>query len=108
MTTPDTNAIRVAAEELMMLTRISSAPYASCAAMDAASQHMEALCNALEAERAENERLRAALTETADELDAYYQEEYGQDHPVHQQKLRWAKEGNPARAALAQKEDSHD
>ena len=41
-----------------------------------------------------------ALRETADELDAYYQAEYGGDHSYNVRKLLAAKAGNPARAAL--------
>ena len=50
--------------------------------------------------RAENERLREALKECEEELDAYYHQEYPTDHPYHQRKLKAALQGNPARAAL--------
>ena len=55
-----------------------------------------------EAERLamENENLRAALREAADELDAYYRAEYPGDHPYSQRKLAEAIAANPARAAL--------
>jgi MoxR-like ATPase len=45
-------------------------------------------------------RLRAALKEAADELDAYYAAEYAGDHPYSVKKLAEAKASNPARAAL--------
>ena len=45
-------------------------------------------------------RLRAALNEAADELDAYYAAEYAGDHPYSVKKLAEAKASNPARAAL--------
>jgi len=50
--------------------------------------------------RAENERLREALKECEEELDAYYHQDYPTDHPYHQRKLKAALQGNPARAAL--------
>lgn len=58
-----------------------------------------------EAERLaiENETLRAALREAADELDAYYRAEYPGDHPYSQRKLAEAIAANPARAALEEK-----
>jgi len=58
---------------------------------------------ALEAER---ERLREALTEAADELDAYYTAEYPTDHPHNVRKLETAKAANPARAALQEPTDA--
>jgi hypothetical protein len=48
----------------------------------------------------EIERLRAALKEAADELDAYYATEYAGNHPYSVAKLAEAKASNPARAAL--------
>ena len=50
--------------------------------------------------RAENERLRAALHEAADELDAYYRAEYCGDHPYTKRKLAEAMRDNPARIAI--------
>lgn len=52
--------------------------------------------------RAENEKLRAALHEAADELDAYYRAEYPGDHPYSKRKLADAMRDNPARAAITQ------
>jgi cytochrome c556 len=49
---------------------------------------------------AERDRLRAALKEAADELDAYYAAEYAGDHPYMVKKLAEAKASNPARVAL--------
>lgn len=46
------------------------------------------------------ERLRAALREAAEELDAYYRAEYSGDHPYSKRKLAAAMRQNPARAAL--------
>ena len=54
--------------------------------------------------RAENEKLRAALHEAADELDAYYRAEYCGDHPYSKRKLAEAMRQNPARAALEEKQ----
>jgi hypothetical protein len=42
----------------------------------------------------------ALMTEAAEELDAYYAQEYAGDHPYSVRKLVQAKEENPARAAL--------
>ena len=53
-----------------------------------------------EALRAEVERLRAALHEAADELDACYRAAYPGDHPYSKRKLAEAMRDNPARAAL--------
>jgi hypothetical protein len=53
----------------------------------------------------EIERLRAALREAADELDAYYRAEYPGDHPYNQKKLAAAIAANPARAALGGSDD---
>lgn len=53
-----------------------------------------------EALRAENENLRAALHEAADELDACYRAEYCGDHPYSKRKLAEAMRDNPARIAL--------
>lgn len=53
--------------------------------------------------RAEIEKLRAALHEAADELDAYYRAEYCGDHPYSKRKLAEAMRNNPARAALGGK-----
>jgi phage gp36-like protein len=50
--------------------------------------------------RDENARLRAALKEAADELDAYYAAEYEGDHPLMLRRLERAKGSNPARLAL--------
>ena len=50
--------------------------------------------------RAENEKLRAALHEAADELDGYYRAEYPGDHPYSKRKLADAMRDNPARIAL--------
>ena len=51
---------------------------------------------------ADNERLRAALHEAADELDAYYRVEYPGDHPYSKRKLAEAMRQNPARIAITQ------
>jgi hypothetical protein len=51
---------------------------------------------------AENEKLRAALHEAADELDAYYRAEYPGDHPYSKRKLAEAMRDNPARIAITQ------
>lgn len=51
---------------------------------------------------AENEKLRAALHEAADELDACYRAEYCGDHPYAKRKLAEAKRQNPARIAITQ------
>ena len=51
---------------------------------------------------ADNERLRAALHEAADELDAYYRVEYPGDHPYSKRKLAEAVRQNPARIAITQ------
>jgi hypothetical protein len=61
------------------------------------------LCERCEIDRlrAENEKLRAALHEAADELDAYYRAEYCGDHPYTKRKLAEAMRDNPARAALS-------
>jgi len=58
---------------------------------------------ALEAER---EKLREALAEAADELDAYYTAEYPTDHPHHARKPETAKAATPARAALQEPTDA--
>ena len=50
--------------------------------------------------RAEVEKLRAALHEAADELDAYYRAEYCGDHPYSKRKLAEAMRDNPARIAI--------
>lgn len=50
-------------------------------------------------------RLRAALAESADELDAYYRMEYPGDHPYNKAKLAQALASNPARAALKETSD---
>ncbi len=55
--------------------------------------------------RADNARLRAALAESADELDAYYRMEYPGDHPYNKAKLAQALASNPARAALKETSD---
>ena len=49
---------------------------------------------------AENEKLKAALHEAADELDAYYRAEYCGDHPYSKRKLAEAMRDNPARIAI--------
>lgn len=59
-----------------------------------------AMAKRVEALTAEIERLRVALREAADELDAYYRAEYPGDHPYSQKKLEQAMATNPARAAL--------
>jgi len=58
---------------------------------------------ALEAER---EKLREALAEAADELDAYYTAEYPTDHAHHVRKIEPAKAATPARAALQEPTDA--
>ena len=52
--------------------------------------------------RAENAKLKAALHEAADELDAYYRAEYCGDHPYTKRKLAEAMRDNPARIAITQ------
>jgi hypothetical protein len=51
---------------------------------------------------AENAKLKAALHEAADELDAYYRAEYCGDHPYSKRKLAEAMRQNPARIAITQ------
>lgn len=51
-------------------------------------------------ERVENERLREALAEVADELDQYYHSEWVGGHPHSVERLRKALAANPARVAL--------
>lgn len=51
--------------------------------------------------RAENERLREALTECESEIDAYIRQEYPLDHPVHERYRQRDFDANPARAALS-------
>ena len=52
--------------------------------------------------RAEFEKMRAALHEAADELDAYYRDEYPGNHPYFKQRLAEAMRQNPARIAITQ------
>ena len=61
-----------------------------------------AMAKMVEALRAENERLLAALHEAADELDACYRAEYCGDHPYAKRKLAEAMRQNPARIAITQ------
>lgn len=49
---------------------------------------------------AEIERLRAALVQCRDEIDAYILQEYPSEHPVHQRCRGRDMAANPARAAL--------
>lgn len=51
--------------------------------------------------RAENERLREALTKCEAEIDSYIRQEYPLDHPVHERYRQRDFDANPARAALA-------
>jgi len=53
---------------------------------------------------AENEKLRAALRESAAELDAYYRAEYLGEYPYSKRKLAEALAANPARAALEERQ----
>lgn len=52
-------------------------------------------------QRAEIEKLRAALLVCEVELDAYYRMEYPGDHPYSQKKLTQAMASNPATVALS-------
>jgi hypothetical protein len=67
-----------------------------------------ARAEAAEAERdtlkSENARLREALFECQEEIDAYIQHEYPHDHPVQERYRQRDYAANPARAAL-QKEN---
>lgn len=50
-------------------------------------------------------RLRTALEEAADDLDAYYEREYAGDYPYSVKKLAEARATNPARLGLESKGD---
>jgi len=74
---------------------------AACVLFKKTTAERDALRAQLDAARAQAKTARDALVECRDELDAYSQNEYPSDHPVHVRYRQRDYAANPARIALA-------
>jgi chromosome segregation ATPase len=78
----------------------SAERHALTSALTALQAQLAAALARAEAAEAEVARLRAALFECQEEIDAYIQQEYPHDHPVQERYRQRDYAANPARIAL--------
>jgi chromosome segregation ATPase len=72
--------------------------------LDSARHSVDVLEKRVGVFKAENARLREALLECQEEIDAYIQNEYPHDHPVQERYRQRDYAANPVRAALQEKD----